>query len=229
MHYYPVNLDLNGRKCIVFGGGRVAERKVARLLECGARVVVVAPELTPRLAGLTSSGRLEHLASTYQEDYLAGAFLTIGATNSEAINAAVSQACGKAGILCNIADDPEKCSFTLPALVQRGDFCLAISTGGKSPALAKRTRLEMERLYGDEYAEFVDLMGRVRDRVLSREHFEDEAARAQMFERLAGSELPRLIKFRDRAAIDTLLRDLLGEGFSLAELLGSSENGAKWQ
>jgi precorrin-2 dehydrogenase/sirohydrochlorin ferrochelatase len=222
MRYYPINLDLQGRQCVVFGGGRVAERKVARLLECGAHVAVVAPELTEGLAEAAAAGRIEHVEDTYDEDYLEQAYLVIAATDNEAVNAAVSEECTDLRVLCNIVDDPERCSFTLPALLQRGDFCLAISTGGKSPALAKRVRLELEKLYGEEYAEFTDLMGKIRDRVLAQEGG-SEAERAEKFERLAGSELPRLIKAKDTAAIDALLAEVLGEGFSLAELSGGGE------
>ncbi len=226
MRYYPINLDLRGKRCVVFGGGRVAERKVARLLECGAHVAVVAPELSEGLAELAEAGRLQHVPDGYDEEHLDSAFLVIGATNDEAINAQVSQECAAANILCNIVDDPERCSFTLPALVARGDFCLAVSTGGKSPALAKRVRQELEKLYGEEYAGFVDLMGKVRDRLLAQE-VGSEAERAARFERLAGSDLPRLIKADERAAIDALLAEVLGEGFSLAELEAVSEDPAE--
>ena len=222
MRYYPINLDIRGKLCVVFGGGRVAERKVARLLECGGNVVVVAPELTPGLAELVGQQRLEHVTSAYDEDYLEEAFLIIAATDDEQVNAAVAEECAEMDMLCNIADDPERCSFTLPALVARGDFCLAVSTGGKSPALAKRVRVELEKLYGEEYAEFVDLMGHVRDRLLALEGI-NEFERAARFERLAGSELPRLIQAKDVAAIDALLRAVLGEGYSLASLTGQSE------
>ena len=179
MRYYPINLNLQGKHCVVFGGGKVAERKVARLLECGAEVVVVAPEVSAGLAELAGSKRIQHIKGAYDEDYLEEAFLVIGATDDEQVNAAVANECAEMGTLCNIVDDPGRCSFTLPALVVRGDLCVAVSTGGKSPALAKRVRLELEKLYGGEYAEFVDLLGRVRDRLLARPEG-SEAERAQL-------------------------------------------------
>jgi precorrin-2 dehydrogenase/sirohydrochlorin ferrochelatase len=226
MRYYPINLNLQGKQCVVFGGGKVAERKVARLLECGAEVVVVAPELTEGLAKLAEAKHLHHIAETYDEEQLEDAHLAIGATDDERVNAAVAAECEDTGILCNIVDDPARCSFTLPALVVRGEFCLAVSTGGKSPALAKRVRLELEKIYGQEYAVLVDLLGRVRDRLLSQEDSE-EADRAEKFERLANSDLPWLIEAKDEAAIDALLVEVLGEGFSLTALGGLEGPGAK--
>jgi precorrin-2 dehydrogenase/sirohydrochlorin ferrochelatase len=221
MRYYPINLDLRGKTCVIFGGGRIAERKTGRLLECGAHVVIVAPELTPGLAELAEARTITHIRDNFDEDYLDDASLIIGATDDEAINAEVSAACAEVDALCNIVDDPARCTFTLPAVVQRGEFCLAISTGGKSPALAKRVRQELEKLYGEEYAEFVELLGMIRDRVMADEAW-SEAERAAKFERLAGSELPRLLKEKDGAAINALLAEVLGEGFSLGELLSGS-------
>lgn len=222
MRYYPINLDIQGKPCLVYGGGRVAERKVARLLECGAEVTVVAPEVTGRLAELAEGGRIQHVRQSFDADYIEEAFLVIGATDDESVNAAVAEECEDWGVLCNIADDPERCTFTLPAVVARGEFCLAISTGGKSPALAKRVRLELERLYGEEYAAFVDLLGKIRDRLLAEEGLA-EAERAARFERLAGPELARLLKAGDTAAADAFLRQVLGPGWSLTELTGQPQ------
>src|SRR3972149_4781017 len=103
MRYYPINLDLRGKYCVVFGGGRVAERKVARLLECGAGVAVVAPEVTERLAELAAAGTVKHARRSYDPEYIEEAFLVIGATDDEQVNANVAEECEEVGVLCNIA------------------------------------------------------------------------------------------------------------------------------
>jgi len=220
MRYYPINLDVRGKPCVVVGGGRVAERKVERLLAAGADVTVIAPELTPRLARWAEVDLIEHEATAYDEDSLEGAFLVIGATDDEAVNAQVRSDCDEHHALCNIVDDPEKCSFTLPALVERGELVIAVSTGGLSPAVAKRVRLELEKAYGQEYADFVALMGAVRDRLLYSGNGATEGAR-EKFERLAASDLPLLLKDGDNAAADALLAQVLGEGFTVDELIGA--------
>lgn len=157
---YPVNLVLDGRRCLVVGGGEVALRKVEGLLACGGRVTVVAPRLGPELRsqdGLTIEER------PWRPDDLDGMWLVIAATDDPAVNRAVYDAGQRAGVWVNGADDPANCSFTLPSVVRRGDLQVTVSTGGRSPALATWLRRRLEGEIGPEYAVLLDLLATERD------------------------------------------------------------------
>jgi precorrin-2 dehydrogenase/sirohydrochlorin ferrochelatase len=143
--YYPVFLSLAGRKAVVVGGGRVAERKVLSLLDADADVTVVSPALTPRLLKEKTGGRIAHIARSYRTGDARGAFLVVAATESADVNTKVA---GDATSLVNVVDVPSLCSFIAPSIVKRGPLQLAISTGGVSPALAKSIRRELEKIYG---------------------------------------------------------------------------------
>jgi precorrin-2 dehydrogenase/sirohydrochlorin ferrochelatase len=217
MRYYPVQLDIRGRRCLVVGGGGVGTRKAEGLLACGAAVTVVSPEASARLKALAAAGRLVLAARPFRPEDLAGVFLVIGATDDEPLNRRVSEEAERRGILCNIADRPEACNFILPAVVRRGELTVAVSTAGRSPALAKKLRGDLERQFGPEYAVLLDLLGAIRRRLLARAHAPE--AHKPLFERLVASDLLELIRRNDRAAIDRLLAETLGEGFRLEELL----------
>ena len=150
MKYYPVFWDIAGKKCIVVGGGEVAERKVQRLIDCGAEVLVISPELTLELVRLREKKMITHIAGVYAVEFLYGAVLVVGATDDEKINAAISSDARQKGIPVNIVDDPQKCDFILPSIVERGDLVIAIGTGGKSPALSRHLREELEGICGEE-------------------------------------------------------------------------------
>ena len=150
MKYYPVFLDIRGKICIIVGGGEVALRKAERLLDCGAKVSIISPKLAPELAALKDKKLITHIAAEYSCDLIDEAALIIGATDNEKANARISQDARAKGIPVNIVDDPKKCDFILPSIVQRGDLEIAIGTGGKSPALASYLREELERQYGKE-------------------------------------------------------------------------------
>lgn len=159
---YPVCLDVVGRRCVVIGGGEVAERKVVSLLEAGAHCVVISPELAPRLCRLRDDGRLEHVSRPYLEGDLAGAFLAIAATDDGLTNQAVADEAGRRGVLVNVADDPSHCDFTLPAVLRRGDILVTISTGARSPAIARRVREEIERFLTSEHVVLLEIASAVR-------------------------------------------------------------------
>ncbi len=218
MRYYPVHLDVRGRRCLVVGGGGVGSRKANTLLECGALVTVVSPAATETLRLLAEEGRIELKSRAYSADDLAGVFLVIGATDDEDLNCRISRDAEARRILCNIADRPEVCNFILPSIVKRGDLVLTISTAGKSPALAKRLRQDLERQFGTEYAVLLDLMGAIRRRLLAREHAPE--AHKPLFEAILDSGILELIRNNQRPEIDRLLTELIGEGFVLEELIG---------
>ena len=147
--YYMACLDLTGRSCLVVGGGRVATEKAEGLLECGARVTVVAPEIRPELAALD----VETLERRYQASDLDGRFLVVAATSSHEVNTRVWADAEGGHMFCNVADAPELCSFILPAVVRRDPIAIAVSTGGASPALAQRIRDEIGEVVGPGHAE----------------------------------------------------------------------------
>lgn len=163
--YYPVFLDLKDRLCVVIGGGDVAERKVAALLECAARVVVVAPQVTPALARWAAEGKLQHQARAYRTGDLEGAFLAIAGTDDRSANEQVHREAQQRGLLINMVDDPPRCSFIAPAVVRRGDIQIAISTGGASPALARHLRERLDAALAPEYQALAPVLSRVRLRL----------------------------------------------------------------
>ena len=159
---YPVSLDLEGRRCVVVGGGTVAEHKVQGLLDAGAAVTVVAGEFTPALQELAARGELELLHRPYARGDLAGAFLTIAATDDGAVNAEVFAEASERKVLCNAVDDVGHCHFAAPSIVRRGDLTISVSTGGKAPALAKRLRQTLSGQFGDEWGVLVEILAQAR-------------------------------------------------------------------
>lgn len=196
--YYPVYLSLAERLVVVKGGGPVAERRVAGLLRCGARVRVVAAELTPELARQADSGEIEHLERSYRTGDLEGAALALAEPGEPASDAAFFAEAERRGIFANVEDDLEHCSFIMPALVRRGDLVVAISTSGRAPALAVRLRERLERELGPEYGALLELAGRLRA-PLARAVPDFEERRRRWYE-LVDSEV--LLLFREGRAAE---------------------------
>jgi precorrin-2 dehydrogenase/sirohydrochlorin ferrochelatase len=191
---YPINvIGLEQRHSVVIGGGNVAARKVAGLLEAGARVTVISPALAPELKTLAEAGRVVFIGRD-----LAGAFLVIAATDEPAVNRAVWQEAEQIGCLVNVVDDPAHSNFIVPAVVRRGDVSVAVSTGGASPALARHLRERLETLVGPDYGELADLLAELRPQLLSR--FESGEARLAVALRLIDSELPGILRQSGREA-----------------------------
>lgn len=165
---YPICLNnLHRTRCIVVGGGNVAERKVRSLLETGATVRVISPDLTETLQEWAAQGAIQHVPRAYQPGDLEGAFLTFAATDNREINQAISVEAESRRSLVNVVDDPELCNFTVPAVVHRGSLTVSISTAGQSPALAAYLRQQIEEFVGPEYAHFLDILGELRDQVIT--------------------------------------------------------------
>ena len=159
---YPVALELSGRRCVVTGGGQEAERKARALLEADAAVVVIAPRVSDGMADLVRRGEITHIARRYRRGDLAGAFLVIAADTDRAIAASVFAEAEAERVLCNAVDDVEHCHFAVPSIVRRGELLLAISTGGRAPALAKRLRRRLTAQFGWQWEALVDVLGDVR-------------------------------------------------------------------
>ncbi len=208
MRYYPVYLDLRERLCVVVGGGQVAERKALSLLEAGADVLIVSPSLTPKLQELSASGKINHRAKQFEEPDLHGAYLVIAATNSSELNGRIGRTCKKTNVLVNVAAPPEESSFIVPSVVDRGELLIAISSGGTSPALAKKIRQELEAAYGPEYEMFLQKMELVRNRL--REEVADEAARRSIFQALVNSDILELLKQGRTHEVDHRIAEISG-------------------
>jgi precorrin-2 dehydrogenase / sirohydrochlorin ferrochelatase len=190
--YYPVFLALEGRPCLVVGGGSVAEGKVRGLMSAGARVTVVSPTLGPALRELADDGRLRYVDRPYRQGDIDGMTLVLTATDDAGVNGQVTQDCRSLGTWVNSADDPPNCDFILPSVIRRGRVTLAASTSGASPALARRLREELEAFLGDDVALLADLLADVRSALQAAQIAVEPAAWQQ--------------------AIDARLRALLAQG-----------------
>lgn len=168
MGYYPVFLEMNGRPCLVVGGGEVAERKVEGLLAAGAAVTVLSPQLTPELAALRDDGRIAHTEREYRKGDLEGYEVAIVATDDGAVNAQVAREGKNRRVWVNAVDDPQNCDFILPSVIRQGDVVIAASTGGASPALARRLREELEAYLSEDFAPLAELLAEVRRELRSR-------------------------------------------------------------
>jgi precorrin-2 dehydrogenase/sirohydrochlorin ferrochelatase len=217
MRYYPVCLDIKDRLCLVVGGGQVGTRKVRTLLQCGARVTVVSPEVTSELAHLAQQGQIRIRLRDYCTADLESAFLVIGATDDQQQNRRVHHDADGAQKLCNIADQPALCNFVLPAVITQGDLMIAISTSGRSPAFAKYLRQQLQSQFGPEYGLFLDLMGAIRRRLLKAEHAPE--AHKPLFEKLIHKNLLEMIKADDSNGINALLKEVLGPDYLYEELM----------
>lgn len=213
MRYYPVGLDILNRRCLVVGGGEVGRRKAERLLECGARVTVVGKKLTPALEALVRAGRVGHVAADYGEDQLEGAFLVIGATDDRDVNDRIFRDARRRGVLANIVDDPERCDFILPALCRQGDLVITVATGGRSPALAKKLRRELEERYGPEYEALLRIMGELRGRIIGRGEGPDE--NRKIFEALVDSDILERIRRGHWRKVEETVKRLAGVAVDL--------------
>lgn len=166
MPLYPIFLKLEGRKVLIVGGGAVAEEKIYAVLRSATDVTVIAPQITDRIRGWADTGLVQHVAEEYRPGTAREYFLVIACTDSEVVNRVIYTEAQQAGVLCNAVDDPNYCDFYAPAVVHRGDFQIAISTGGHSPALAQRVRRRLEQQYGPEYASWIGWLGRMREGII---------------------------------------------------------------
>jgi siroheme synthase-like protein len=174
--YYPVSLNIQGKRCVVIGGGKVALRKAKMLLDCGANVFVISPKPHPDIARLSKERTIHLIQRDYEAQDLKGAVIAIACTNVKEVNRKVADEAKKAGILVNVADDSEPSDFIIPAFFRRGNLTLAVSTSGKSPALARKIRMKLEKSFGEEYASLLSLIGEVRSTLKEKGYIVDAEA-----------------------------------------------------
>ena len=216
MRYYPVFLDISGRPSVVVGGGKVAERKVIGLLKAGSAVTVISPRVTVGLKGLSVRKKIRHIKKGYEKGDLANAVLVVSASNSGSVNRAVYEEAAGRNIPVNVVDDPGCSSFITPSVVDRGSLVVAISTSGKSPALSRKIRLDMDKFLGKEYEIFTEILGAVRNKLLKNNV--KSGKKDKVMDALVTSPLPELIREGSTVEINGLLRRLIGEGYTLKRL-----------
>jgi precorrin-2 dehydrogenase/sirohydrochlorin ferrochelatase len=208
---FPAFLDLEGRRAVVVGGGGVAERKVRALADCGARVTVISPEVTSGLASLVSEGEVAHEARAYRAGDLDGAAIAFVAVDDPETSARAAEDARAARIPVNVVDRPGACDFIVPSVLRRGPLAIAVSTGGASPAWARRLRKRLEAEIGPEWERLMDALAAVRARLM--EEMAD-----------AGERRVALMRLADDACLG-LARELEGEELEAA-LLGIAREGS---
>jgi precorrin-2 dehydrogenase/sirohydrochlorin ferrochelatase len=188
------------------GGGEVGARKANGLVVCGARVVVLSRELAPPLEKMKQEGRIDHIEADYEASYLSGAFMVIVATDNAEVNKTISADARALGIMINVADGPGQCDFILPAVVRQGDLVISVSTGGRSPALAKKLRAELEASFGKEYATLLGIMGKTREERMARGCSVEENKR--IFAALVNSDILDHIRAGNPDGVQGCLQDI---------------------
>jgi len=168
MSYFPIFFEMTGRRCLVIGGGPIAERKIAGLLEVGAAITVISPDISETIARWSRENLLDLATRRYRPGDLAGYELAFTATDDAEVNTAVYNEGRERGVWVNAADDPAHCDFILPSVLRRGDLAVAVSSGGHSPALARTVREELEFYFTGEYQLLAKLAAEVRDELRQR-------------------------------------------------------------
>ncbi len=207
--FFPVYLNLKAKRVVVVGGGEVAERKVLSLLGTGALIVVISPRFTAKLEALAAENRIQAHRRNYVHGDCAGAVLVFSAVDDPEAGRSVWKEASEANIFINTADQPSLCAFIMPAVVQRGNIGIAISTGGSSPALAARLGRKISRLIGPEYAILADLMARARSSVRARIQNEEERKAVQY--RILDSNVLQLLRRHDLAGAEHRLQEIIEE------------------
>ncbi len=205
--YYPVFLDLQGRRCVVIGGGHIAQRKVTTLLSYGARVTVISPAVTPRLAAYAKQSKIRHVRRRLCPSDLQGAWLIYAATDEQTINQLVARVGLRRRIFTNVVDQPHLCSFIAPAIMQRGAVTVAISTGGASPVMAKRIRNTVARAIQREDVAMVQLLASLRP--LAKARLQQPSERKRYFEQLVKGKTYTLVRSGSLRAARRTARELL--------------------
>ncbi|QGT99049.1 Precorrin-2 oxidase [Candidatus Syntrophocurvum alkaliphilum] len=191
-HLFPIFLDLTNKKCVIIGGGKVAERKVNNLLAYGAKITIVSPEIEHGIKEKVDIGLLTWHKRQFKDKDIKQAYMVYSATNDPVINKRVADLCLAAGILVNAVDDPPNCNFYVPSIVRRNSLVVAISTEGKSPLLAKKLREEFEQIITAEHGEFVDILGNLRE--IIKKEVKDIEERKKLFESLVNSDILELLQ-----------------------------------
>jgi len=207
MEYYPVFLNLCGKNVLVVGGGNVALRKTKSLLKAGAFVFLVSPEINNGFDQLKNNNNFFVKIKSFEKEDISGMFLVFSATDNKSLNKDVMLLCRENGTLCNIADAGEDSDFIVPSSIKRGDLTLAVSTGGKSPALSRKLRQDLEKEFGDEYEVFLYFLGEIRNSILEKRRGNPE--NKNLFREMVFGNLLKSIKDKDIESIENELKEIL--------------------
>lgn len=206
--FYPMFVDVEGRRCLVVGGGPVATEKATKLREHGAAIRLVSPQITDELRQMVDAGEiLEFHQREYRPEDLRNCFLVIAATNLEEVNRAVWDDAEAANLLCNVVDVPPLCNFIVPSIVRRGELALAVSTGGASPVVAAHIRRQLEETYGDEWEALVDLLRDLREELKVR--YLDMPSRRDAVNDLMATDIVQRLAKGDQEGARQLARRVL--------------------
>ena len=217
MPYYPIFLDLNKQNVIVVGGGEVAERKITNLLNYGCTIYISSLHLTDHLEQLVAKKKIHHIPYESLDTSMDDAFMVIAATDDAEVNSTIAALAKKHGLLINTVDQPKDCNFIMPSIVKRGNLQIAISTTGKSPALAKKIRKDLQTTFGPEYDSFTELLGIIRAKLLSQK--QPSSKNKAIFQQLIDSNLLEMIKQKDWGGTQAMVQSILGEAFPIEDTI----------
>jgi siroheme synthase-like protein len=216
--YYPIYIDIEDRAVLIVGGGAVCARKAETMMRYGARVTIVSPEITEEIAAWEQSGVLAVHRKMYMESDLEGASIVIASTDDPCVNARVARDCRRRRIPVNVVDVTHLCEFIVPAIIEKGSIQIAISTGGKSPALARTLKEDLQRTIGPEYAEVNDLLGTLRKS--AKKVLPTDIDRKRFFDGIIAAGLLDLLREgRRREAYEAVARACEAEGVDVSEEL----------
>ncbi|MCP4682259.1 MAG: bifunctional precorrin-2 dehydrogenase/sirohydrochlorin ferrochelatase [Desulfobacterales bacterium] len=217
MSYYPIFIELEGKNVLVVGGGLVAQRKVETFLKYGASIYIVSRELTDKLKVLVEAQNIRYIGEEFHEENLEGIFLVVAATDDKQLNHKISEGAHKRSMLINAVDQPDDCNFIVPSIVKKGDLSIAISTSGKSPALAKKIRKRLEAEYGSEYEIFLKIMGRLRNEILSKGLSQDKNSR--IFHEIVDSGILKALARDDWEMVESILKKVLPKDVEVMDIM----------
>ncbi len=209
MPFYPVNINLENSLCIIIGGGEVAARKIESLLFCKAKIRIISPDVCKKISRFIGKGKIEWLQRGYERGDLRDAFLVMAATDSKETQHLIVDEANYRKILINVVDDPTACSFQVPATVRRGEFLLAVSTGGSSPAFSDQIKNTIGAEYGPEYGPFVDLLAKVRKSIIHDGR--TQKSHKILFEKILQLNILTYIKEENWQAVQRALAEVLPE------------------
>jgi precorrin-2 dehydrogenase/sirohydrochlorin ferrochelatase len=201
--YYPVFLNLKGKKTVVVGGGKVAERKILALLQATADITVISPEITERIRREKIKGRIRHICRQYKKGDLKKVFLVIAATDSARINEKVSR---EAPGLVNVVDTPDVCNFIVPSVIKRGPLTIAVSTSGISPALSRSIRQELEQYYSKEFSAYLNSLRTIRSDAMKV--IKDPQKRGEFLKAVATKEMIVMLREKGYSEAKKVVRQL---------------------
>ena len=186
--YYPIMVELKEKEITVIGGGKVAYRKVSNFISFGYYVRIISPRLIKEFNNIED--KINIINDIYKEDYIKDSFIVVAATDNKELNETIGLYCKQNNKLCNVVDNPSLSSFIVPSVVKRGDLIISVSTCGKSPSLSAKIKNDLEEQYNDDYEEYVNLLGNIRNKVL--EKYKDKAEKRKLLNRLIYMSLEEL-------------------------------------